>query len=253
MSHLDRVLVRPLYLQILTFHRRLIGEKVFFLKKTETFINFLRIAVEQNSNIMSTIKKTLAIAIFFMTSIALQAQTSEATEVEKSLDAGTIESRFEYILEESNRYKEYKVVKTTWLEALKAHVADSLSGVYQTLNEERDVIVTQKNEIEKLKEDIKAKDGSIVALNNEKDSMVFLGMGVGKGAYQGIMWTLVALLLGGMLFFMYLFKQSNAITDQTSHAFNELQMEFNEFRKSSRLREQKIARQLQDELNSKCA
>ncbi len=52
-------------------------------------------------------------------------------------------------------------------------------------------------------------------------------------------------------FFIYKFNSSNVLTTEAKKAFQDLQVEFDNHKKSAREREQKLARQLQDELNKR--
>jgi hypothetical protein len=57
------------------------------------------------------------------------------------------------------------------------------------------------------------------------------------------------LLVLSLLFFIYKFKNSNSITKHARLALQDLEDEFEEHRKTSVEREQKIRRQLLDEIN----
>jgi hypothetical protein len=52
-------------------------------------------------------------------------------------------------------------------------------------------------------------------------------------------------------FFIYKFNSSNVLTTEAKKSFQELQQEFDAHKKTAREREQKLARQLQDELNKR--
>ena len=52
-----------------------------------------------------------------------------------------------------------------------------------------------------------------------------------------------------MIVFISKFKQSNSITIQTKETLKEVEEEFENHRKTALEREQKVRRQLQDELN----
>ncbi|MEX0314527.1 MAG: tRNA (guanine-N1)-methyltransferase, partial [Allomuricauda sp.] len=52
-----------------------------------------------------------------------------------------------------------------------------------------------------------------------------------------------------LLLFIYRFRNSNVLTSQAKEALADLEKEFEEHRRRALEREQKISRQLQDELN----
>jgi hypothetical protein len=53
----------------------------------------------------------------------------------------------------------------------------------------------------------------------------------------------------GMLFFMYKFSNSNLLTKEAKHNLAEVEQELSQFRKKTLEKEQKLRRQLQDEIN----
>jgi hypothetical protein len=53
----------------------------------------------------------------------------------------------------------------------------------------------------------------------------------------------------GMLFFMYKFSNSNLLTKEAKHNLAEVEQELSLFRKKTLENEQKLRRQLQDEIN----
>jgi septal ring factor EnvC (AmiA/AmiB activator) len=179
-------------------------------------------------------------------------KTNAQDEAEKlSLDNGTLSQQFDYVMEESNRYQDYKVVKIEFLNKLKSHVLDSLKAVRKELASAREMIANQKNDILQLQADLKDVNDRLNAVNTEKDNIDFLGVPMKKGGYKSIMWVIIAVLLTLLLFFIYQFNRSNVVTVQTKKALTETQEEFEAHRKNAREREQKLKRELQDELNKR--
>jgi uncharacterized membrane protein (DUF106 family) len=79
--------------------------------------------------------------------------------------------------------------------------------------------------------------------------MALLGMQTSKTNYNVIMWTIIAALTALLLFFIYKFKNSNSLTKEAKYKLEEVESEFEEHRRNALEREQKVRRQLQDELN----
>jgi hypothetical protein len=63
------------------------------------------------------------------------------------------------------------------------------------------------------------------------------------------MWSIIAALFALLLFFIYKFKNSNTLTRQAKFKLEEVESEFEEHRRIALEREQKVRRQLQDEIN----
>jgi hypothetical protein len=79
--------------------------------------------------------------------------------------------------------------------------------------------------------------------------MSFLGIQVSKATYNVILWTMIAALLGLLLLFIYRFRRSNILTQIAKSNLAELETEYEDHRRRALEREQRISRQLQDEIN----
>lgn len=200
---------------------------------------------------MNTLKFLALACILFLGSNAILAQDNNETN---SINEGSINDQFEYILRKSGNFKgtdgsSYEAVKRSLLLALQQHTIDSLNTLQTKLNETRNTIDSQQKEIDALKTDLSTTTATLDATNKEKDSMSIFGMQMSKGGYNTLMWSVIAALLALLLLFIYKFKNSNAITKEARKNLEETEMEFEEHRRTALEREQKVRRQLQDELN----
>ncbi|MGS2741133.1 tRNA (guanine-N1)-methyltransferase [Sinomicrobium sp. M5D2P17] len=166
-----------------------------------------------------------------------------------SLTEGNIDNQFEFVIQRSNNYQEYKVVKKNWLYTLKKNTLDSLARVEKELTEAINLTKTQNTEIESLKGELGESNDHVSTLTNERDSISFFGALIDKTTYKATMWGIVGLLAVVLFFFVYKFKNSNAVTHSAKKALSELEQEYEDHRKKALEREQKVRRQLQDEIN----
>ena len=201
---------------------------------------------------MNSSKYLIAFTFTLLCSTAFSQTTTEDDEL--SLNSGTIDNQFEYIFRKSGNFKgtnglPYEAVKTAWLLTIRNHVKDSLVAIRKDLNDTQAIVKTQANEISELKQSLSTTKANLDKTNTEKDSMAFFGMQISKTGYNSLLWTIIAALLGLLLFFIYKFKNSNAITRQAKLSLSEIEEEFEEHRKTALEREQKVRRQLQDEIN----
>jgi septal ring factor EnvC (AmiA/AmiB activator) len=79
--------------------------------------------------------------------------------------------------------------------------------------------------------------------------MALFGMQMSKGGYNALMLIIIAGLLALLLLFIFKFKNSNSVTKQAKKTLLETEDEYEEYRRNSLEREQKVRRQLQDEIN----
>lgn len=188
--------------------------------------------------------RTLFVIALLCSTLSLVAQEDVPSPVGPKLDNGTVQEQFDYMMKNSNRYQIYKVVRTEWLNKFQANVSDSLGqmrGELKTLTSDVD---NHLGEIDRLKNELAKIHTDLETLQNEKDSIRFMGTLMEKSTYKSMMWGIVGvLLLIGVLFFG-LFKRSNSVTSKTKERLNEVQEEFEQHRKRAIEREQKLARQL---------
>ncbi len=193
--------------------------------------------------------KDITLLLCFAFGLFLFSSGQEIDENKLSLDSGNIGSQFDYVIEKSNRYQEYKVVKMAWLETLKSHVVDSIDAMKEDLSQNQVVISELKKEIGSLKATLKSSRDSLAQTTLEKDSITFINAQISKGTYKSMMWSLAGGLLLLLVFFIYKFNNSNSVTVETLLTLEETKEEYESFKKRAREREQVLKRELQDELN----
>jgi len=187
----------------------------------------------------------------FSTSTILPAQdTPEA----QSINEGSIEDQFEFAIKKSNNYtdgngRSYEVIRRTMMLDLKKNTLDSITAIKNRLDNSTAKVETQQQEINTLKTDFSDTQETLSTTQKEKDSMNLLGLQMSKTGYNLLMWSLIAGLLGLLLFFIFKFKYSNEITKSAKANLVDLENEFKEHRKTALEREQKVKRELQDYIN----
>lgn len=193
--------------------------------------------------------RKLFFIIFLGVFTSVYSQTTQKTEIKQSLKNGSIQDQFEYLYKKSYSYKDIKSIKKVEYQKLKRNVLDSLQTLSKKLNESKSTIENQKNEIGTLKENLKTTNDNLINITKEKDDILFLGFPMTKAAYNMLMWSVIFGLLLLLLFFIYQYKNSRIVTKQAQKNLNETEEEFETFKRVSIEREQKVRRELQDELN----
>ena len=173
----------------------------------------------------------------------------ETMTAAQALRESNIETQFDMVIKKSGKYQEYKVVKREWLDKLKANTVDSIKTLESKLGTSNEKIKQQQSTISSLEGSLAKTNESLTAVTEEKDSMTFLGIAFTKGSYKTMMWTIVGILLALLGFFIFKFKNSNAVTVEAKKALAETEAEFEDHRRRALEREQKVMRKLQDEIN----
>ena len=190
----------------------------------------------------------LAFAIVIGIQLNAQETTPEIAP-KQTLESGTIENQFDYLIKKSYNYKDYKNVKLWWLQRLQKAVDDSLEINKKEIIDLKIIVTEKDNEIKTLTTNLESTKTDVVQLNTEKDNIIFFGMLISKPLYNSILWTIIAVLLALLLIYIFRFNRSNSITVNTNDKFNELESEYENHRQRSLEREQQLRRKLQDEIN----
>nr|WP_294934013.1 hypothetical protein [uncultured Flavobacterium sp.] len=194
------------------------------------------------------IPKLCLVAIVSLLTYGAQAQNIEAVP-ERPISKNAIESQMSQILVNSANYNDVKLVKTASLEELHSDVVTLLSRNENDLFNSRTTIENKNSEIKKLRAQINEAKIQALAAVNGNDTFLFFGMELSKTLYHAIMWTLVLTLLIAVAFLTVRFKRANEITHNSKNILLEVEDEFETFKRNAIEREQKLRRQLQDELN----
>jgi DNA repair exonuclease SbcCD ATPase subunit len=164
-------------------------------------------------------------------------------------DINSINSQFEEVIENSNNYQDYKVVKRFKLSELQKNTAAKINTLNQEIEASKKIIQEQKASIENLKSQLNETENKLNQITQEKDEISFFGIPTQKGTYQTIMWVIVFTLVLILVFFIYKYKKSNVLTKEAKNNLAEYEAEFEDYRKSALEKQQKLGRQLQDEKN----
>ena len=175
--------------------------------------------------------------------------TAQQTPEEPEIIDNSIKGQFETLYKKSNNYKEFKVIRRTKYTELKNNTIDTLKGLELKLNEANKAITKLNNEIENTKKSLDATNQNLNEANNQIDSISFLGSDITKKSFKTITGAIFAGLLLLLAFFIYKYKKSNTVTQNSLASLNDLEKEFEDHRRRALEREQMVMRKLQDEIN----
>lgn len=185
----------------------------------------------------STITFLIAV-LFTVTSFAQETTTQQ----------NTVDAQFRNLYKNSNNYQEYKVVKKSAYGQLHNNVLDSVKNFKSQIQRKNTLINSQKSTISTLEQDNKEVNTKLATAISKADSIDLLGTQLTKSTYSLTLFIFILFLITALALFIYKFKNSNAITTTAKSNLEDVENEFNLFRKKSLEREQKLRRELQDEI-----
>ncbi len=165
----------------------------------------------------------------------LRAQDNE----QDVMRSGNLSEQYDYVQRRTRIYEGFRAVREDLFQQLKNNSLDSLRDARQ----ETQSYINQLNQANarmdslsaELEQAIEERDQAI----SERESISLLGIPVNKTFYNVMLWSIIGglVILAAIIYF--LFKRSHRITRQVSREMNDLQEEYDEYRKTSRERFEK--------------
>jgi putative secreted protein len=161
----------------------------------------------------------------------------------------TIEGVFQQLIDKSGTWQNFKMLDRARLATFQRSMSDSINSVRTKLVTEKQKVQTHETTIKELNDKITELESNLNNTQNQKDSVSFFGILVSKGVYNSIMWGIVIALGALLALYIYKYTNGNVVTKKSINDLADLQEEYENYRKAAIEREQKVRRQLQDEIN----
>ncbi len=185
--------------------------------------------------------------VLFITTTTINAQKL----TKKQLDSlpNTVENQFLKIYSKANTWNEYKMIRRVDFIPFQKRILDSITALKKDISVKQEQLVSVDKNMAALNGKISELNNQLTAAKDSEDKISFLGSPISKVTYNTILWSIIVGLLSALFFFIFKFKNSHTLTKEAKLSLDEVEQEFDQFRKKSIEREQKIRRQLQDEIN----
>lgn len=188
----------------------------------------------------------ILLLIFITQNITAQKRLSKA-----QVDSlpNTIENQFIKAYRLSNNWQEYKLIKRTHFINFQKNILDSVTAIKKDVIAKQLLLESQlKNENVLKNEIVTLKNNLSLSIEKENGIDIF-GSLINKNLYNTILWSIISCLLISLAFFIYKFNSSNAVTRETKNLLIGTENELEQYKRRSIEKEQKLRRQLQDEIN----
>lgn len=183
---------------------------------------------------------------FLFLTAALFAQENNEDAI--SWDKKNLGFQFDYINQKSTSYQEYKVVRKDWLLGLKSRTLDTVSTLDKELKLLKEMNASQATEIQQLKSEINTLEEGLQTAINDKETMSFLGINTSKSQYNVIVWLIIGVLFLFLLLSIFKSKRAISAAALAKTALKTVEDDFDGYKRIAIEREQKVRRQLQDEI-----
>ncbi len=191
--------------------------------------------------------KTLFI-LFLITSFSAFSQ-------EEIKEDNSIEGQFDKIYRTSTTFrppgtgKKYKVIDLVKYQSLKTNILDSIKNSKKIISEKENLLISERSNLQKVNAALNKTKVELDAALQKENTISLLGVQLDKVTYNLILWFIIITLALCLSFFVFKFTRSNVLTKTAQENLTSVEEEFEDHRKKSIEREQKLRRQLQDEIN----
>ena len=156
------------------------------------------------------------------------------------LDSATLEAQLDYIHTNTRVYNDYRAIRDDIFLKLKRNMMDTLNGTKLRVEELNSQLTERDFTIESLNTDLtRTKNEKDEAIRN-RDSLSFLGIQMNKTLYSAIMWIIILGLIALAIMMVMLFKRSHQVTREVKDELQSAQEEFEQYRKNSREKYEKL-------------
>ena len=164
-------------------------------------------------------------------------------------DTLSLSKQFEQVYRRSSSYKDFKVIRKSTFQNLKKNTLDSIKIIDEKLKIESQKNTRLEQEISsvakiRLEQDLELSEAIL-----EKNTISFVGLKLKKNTFKIIIWSIFFMFIIIICYLAYKLKDGVRITSQAKKELTRVEEEFNSYKKKSLVRDQKLRRQLQDEIN----
>lgn len=165
---------------------------------------------------------------------------SNAQTLSEVLDTASIENQLNSIHQRTRVYDNFRAIRDDIFLKMKGNVNDSLNEIKLDIARLNSNLADRNFQIETLNSDLtRTKNERDEAIRN-KDSMSFIGIQMNKTLYNSILWfVILGLLIVSAVLFL-LFKRAHAVTSQIKEELKTMQTDFEEHKRSSREKYEKL-------------
>ena len=186
------------------------------------------------------VKPVIVIIIMLAFIISVPKASTAQPSMPEILQTGTLEEQLDYIQERTQIYNNFRAIREDMFLQVKKNSLDSLDGAKRVVNGLTAVLNSRDMEMDSLtvllddtREDLN------LAIRN-RDNIAFLGIPMSKTAYNLLVWLIIAGLAILLTLGSLIFTRNRVVTSKALRELEELNQEFESYRKSSREKREKL-------------
>jgi len=167
-------------------------------------------------------------------------ETQAQTKMSAVMDTASLRDQFNFIQKKTRIYDQFRAIREDYFQKIKRNALDSLNKGKKEIMTLNKTIAGLNQEVTSLKEELRKTKQQLEEVTRTRDSLSFLGIRMKKAAYNVLMWGIIAGLVVLLIILFLMYKRSHVVTVHTKKELNELKEEFENYRKSTRERIEKM-------------
>ncbi|TFH26732.1 MAG: hypothetical protein E4H10_06170, partial [Bacteroidia bacterium] len=156
------------------------------------------------------------------------------------LDSATLETQLGYIHSNTRVYDNFRAIREDIFLKLKRNVLDTLIAEKLQVAQLNSRLTERNFEIERLNTDLGRTKNELDESIRNKNSLSIFGISMNKAVYNSVMWFIVLGLAALAVIMLVLFRRSHIVTSQTKNELKTTLEEFDQYRKNSREKYEKM-------------
>lgn len=184
------------------------------------------------------------VSLFFVTSGFAQQLTLQQ-KLQSNLN---LESQFQVLMAQSKTLEtDFKIVRKTNIEIIQKNVRDSISKYTKEIASLKGNSSSSVATVSALRDSLRTTQSELSVEKDKTDSISFIGIDFTKPTYHTLVWTIIGVLAVALFIILITFRKAKVDAVEHQKTAEEVQAEYQAYKKKALDTEQKLKRQLLDE------
>ena len=184
--------------------------------------------------------RKLFLLVLAGTVVSFTAYSQRYERILEVMDTAAIEGQLEYIDAHTNIYNGFRAVHEDIFRKLYRNTVDTVKQDRNQIQNLQAVVRERNISIDSLNLALRETNNNLNEAISSKNNLSFIGIEMDKTIYNTIVWSIILALLVLLVLGFFLFKRNIATTQNTRRDLEEIQKEFEEYRKTARERHEKL-------------
>ncbi len=180
----------------------------------------------------------ISILIFLFSGNTFTARAQ--TKMSRVMDTASLKNQLDYVQKRTKIYDNFRAIREDYFQKIKRNALDSLNRAKETITGLNKKIGDLEQQIRALQSDLDKTKQNLEEVTRTKNSLSLFGIRMNKAAYNVLLWGIIAGLAALLVILFLMYKRSHVVTVHTKKELEELKEEFENYRKSTRERIEKM-------------